>query len=161
PSTSDVGGQASGSFAPQALIDGILKPKEDVGAYRSQLVDCLSGKILRIDPVTGNGVPRNPYFDVSNPRSARSLAWALGLRIPFRVCVRPETGRHDPADGDPGVLYVGDVGWNTTESLRVITGPRQNSGWPVFEGYDPPAGYDVDIPNQDAPNPLPRGGMFT
>ena len=40
----------SGSFAPQALADGIIRPKENVGAFRAQLVDSLNGKVLRIDP---------------------------------------------------------------------------------------------------------------
>ena len=37
----DSGGAFSGSYAPQALGDGIIQQKEDVGAFRSQLVDCL------------------------------------------------------------------------------------------------------------------------
>ena len=52
----DSGGAVTASYAPQAIADGILRPKEDVGAFRAQLVDCLNGKILRIDPATGNGI---------------------------------------------------------------------------------------------------------
>ena len=40
----------------QALNDGIISEKEDVGAFKSQLIDNLNGKILRIDPVTGLGI---------------------------------------------------------------------------------------------------------
>ncbi len=69
----DTGGTASGSFAPQALSDGIIRPKENVGAYRAQLVDCLNGKILRIDPATGDGVPSNPFFDPAEPRAPEWL----------------------------------------------------------------------------------------
>ena len=36
----DLGGQVSGGYVDQAVADGILKPKENVGAFRSQLVDC-------------------------------------------------------------------------------------------------------------------------
>ena len=32
---------SAGSYAPQALADGIIRPKEDIGAFRSQLVDSL------------------------------------------------------------------------------------------------------------------------
>src|SRR5262245_55870296 len=52
PRGADIGGASDGSLGPQGLADGIIRPKEDVGGYRSQLLDSLSGKILRIDPNT-------------------------------------------------------------------------------------------------------------
>jgi hypothetical protein len=55
--TVDQGGNVSGSYAPQALTDGIIRAKEDIGALRSQLVDSLSGKVLRIDPATAMVCP--------------------------------------------------------------------------------------------------------
>ena len=150
----DIGGPQFGTYSPQALADGILRPKEDVGAFRSQLIDSLSGKILRIDPATGNGVPSNPFYDAANPRAAKSRVWALGLRNPFRMTLRPESGSHSPEDGQPGVIYLGDVGWNTWESMKVVTGPGQNFGWPVYEGLVLTPGYSIAVANQDAPNPL-------
>ena len=152
----DTGGVQTGSYAPQALADGIIRPKEDVGAFRAQLVDSLNGKVLRIDPATGNGLPSNPYYDAANPRSARSRVWALGLRNPFRMSLQPNTGSHFPPDGNPGILYIGHVGYNTWEALDVVTGAKQNFGWPTYEGLsiNPDSGYDVDIANQDALNPL-------
>jgi glucose/arabinose dehydrogenase len=155
----DQGGNVSGSYASQALTDGIIRAKENIGALRSQLLDSLSGKVVRIDPATGNGLPSNPYYDPANPRSARSRVWTLGLRNPYRMSLRPNTGSHFPPDGNPGVLYVGNLGWNTWESLDVITGPRQNFGWPLFEGLDVLGGdgYDGNVANQDAPNPLYPG----
>ena len=94
-------------------------------------------------------------------RSARSRVWALGLRNPFRMGLQPNTGSHFPPDGNPGVLYVGNVGWNTWEALDVVPGPKQNFGWPTYEGLSRhPALYGNDynvIPNQDAPNPLYPG----
>ena len=124
------------SYYAQALNEGIITPKENVGAFRAQMINSLSGKILRLDPLTGNGVPSNPFFDSANPRAARSRIWALGLRNPFRMTLRPQTGSHNPADGNPGVLYVGDVGYDTWEELSVVTGPGLNLGWPVFEGLE-------------------------
>ena len=152
----DTGGVQTGSYAPQALADGILRPKENVGAFRAQLVDSLSGKVLRLDPATGNGVPSNPYYDAGNPRSARSRVYALGLRNPFRMSLQPNTGSHFPPDGNPGTLYIGHVGYNTWEALDVVTGAKQNFGWPTYEGLsiNPDSGYNVDIANQDALNPL-------
>src|SRR6266850_5216495 len=149
-------GNAAETYYSAALAEGIIKPKENVGAYRAQLVDSLSGKVLRIDPATGDGLPSNPFYDAANPRSARSRVWALGLRNPCRMSLRPNTGSHFPDDGNPGVLYIGNVGWNTWEALDVVTGPEQNFGWPIFEGLDVlgGAGYDGNVANLDAPNPL-------
>lgn len=159
----DIGGAMTESYAPQALADGIIRPKEDVGGYRSQLVDSLSGKVLRIDPATGNGLPSNPFYDPADPGSARSKVWTVGLRNPFRMSLRPGSGSHISAEGNPGVLYIGNVGWNNWESLKVATGPAQNMGWPLYEGLEltpssQGASYNVDVANLDAPNPLYPGG---
>ena len=132
----DLGGQVTGGWVDQAIADGILSPKEDVGAFRSQLVDSLCGKILRIDPSTGDGVPGNPWFDPAFPRAPRSRAWALGLRNPYRMSLVPGTGSHRPEDADPGSILVGDVGWGVWEEVSLVRGPGENLGWPVFEGQD-------------------------
>ena len=105
----DTGSQAE-TYYLQALADGIISTKENVGAYRAQLIDSLSGKLWRIDPLTGAGVPSNPFYDPASPSSKASRVWALGVRNPYRMTLRPESGSHDPADGNPGALYVGDVG---------------------------------------------------
>ena len=52
-------GSSSDTYYAQALIDGIISVKENVGAFRSQLLDCFNGKLLRMDPNTGDGVPSN------------------------------------------------------------------------------------------------------
>jgi VCBS repeat-containing protein len=152
-------GNDPNSYYAQGLSEGIIRPKENVGAFRSQLVDCLNGKVLRLDPLTGDGLPSNPFFDPGNPRAPRSRVWALGLRNPFRMTLQPGTGSHFPTDANPGVLVVGDVGYDTWEEVSVITGPAMNFGWPIFEGFSPPSAYvDEDAANQDAPNPLFGGG---
>ena len=158
----DTGGTQYGAFIPQALAEGIIAPKEDVGALRAQLLASFGGKILRLDPQSGDGLPSNPYYDATNPRSAPSRVYALGFRNPFRFTVRPDTGSHVQADGRPGSLYVGNVGWNTWEELEVVGGAGYNSGWPVFEGPDPQPDYaPFHVVNQDAPNPLyGKGGCF-
>ncbi len=152
-------GSRTETYYLQALADGIISTKENVGAYRAQLVDSLSGKLWRIDPATGEGVPSNPSYEPANPGSKASRVWALGVRNPYRMTLRPETGSHDPADGDPGALYLGDVGWGTWEDLHVVTQGGQNLGWPAFEGIDPHSGYyAANTQNLDAPNPLYNGG---
>jgi glucose/arabinose dehydrogenase len=151
----DVGGQVGDGYVNDGLARGILRAKENVGAFRSQLVDCLNGKVLRLDPATGNGVPSNPWFQASAPRSARSRAFALGLRNPFRATIVPASGDHDPAAGNPGVLHIGDVGWGTWEEVTRAATRGANLGWPLFEGLDYHDGYFAASPfNLDAPTGL-------
>ena len=151
-------GSANGTYWAQALADGIIRPAENVGAFRSQLVNCFNGKVVRMDPATGDGVPSNPFYDADDPRSPRSRVWAMGLRNPYRMTLRPGTGSTDPSLGDPGSLYIGDVGWSTWEDLHVCNEGGLNFGWPLFEGMDPHTGYwNAVTANLDAPNPLYDG----
>ncbi|MPZ20460.1 MAG: DUF1349 domain-containing protein [Luteitalea sp.] len=148
-------GNASETYYTQALADGIITEKENIGAYRSQLLSSLNGKILRIDPATGDGISSNPFYDAAQPRSARSRAWALGLRNPFRITLEPDTGVHDPAEGRPGTIYIGDVGFGTWEDHHISKNGGENFGWPAFEGMTEQSDYwNRDTPNMDAPNPL-------
>ncbi|HKR05034.1 MAG TPA: PKD domain-containing protein [Bacteroidia bacterium] len=149
------------TYWEQALSDTIIREKENVGAFRSQMIDCLNGKILRINPATGDGLPSNPYYDAADPRAAKSRVWDLGLRNPFRMTIRPGTGSTDITAGAPGVLYIGDVGMEAFEDLDVSTGPGLNFGWPLFEGLTPHTIYtSYNTVNKDAPNPL-YGGACT
>ncbi len=155
-------GSASGTYWSQALTDSIIKQKENVGAFRSQLVDCMAGKILRIDPATGDGIPSNPFYNAAEPRSAQSRVWCLGLRNPFRMTLRPGTGNSDINAGNPGVLYIGDVSWNAYEDLHIADTAGLNFGWPLFEGLTPNSSYQgVTAYNRDAPNPLYGTGGCT
>ncbi len=105
---------------------------QDIGALRAQDIDGFGGKILRIDPSTGLGLPDNPFFDGSSSSYA-SRIWARGLRNPFRFTVRPGTTA-------PGTLYVGDVGWELYEEINVAYG-GENFGWPCWEGFGEQASY--------------------
>jgi glucose/arabinose dehydrogenase len=154
-SVADDGGPIEGS-SNTGLVDGIITPQQDVGAYRSQQVDSLSGKVLRIDPTTGNGVPTNPFYDAAQPRAARSRVYALGLRNPFRFAVRPDA--HGLRHAGPGTLTIGDNGWNVWEELNVVKTGGENFGWPLFEGHDPQPLYQSQgTLNPFAPNPLAGG----
>ena len=144
-----------GTYFAQALADGILTDAFNVGAFRSQILDCYNGKILRIDPETGEGIPSNTYFDPTRPNSAISKVWSLGFRNPFRMHLKPGTGSHNPDDGYPGTLYVGDVGYYSWEELDVVDKPGMNFGWPIFEGLENSTTYaNIITPNPFAPNPL-------
>ncbi len=157
--TFDTGGQAPGGFVADALANGILRPSEDVGAYRAQLRDSLNGKMLRIDPATGDGVPGNPWFDPLAPRAARSRVFATGLRNPFRMSRIPGTGAHLPSAGNPGTFVISDVGWGTWEEVNVVSRAGANMGWPLYEGHDQHPGYAYLSPTcAEAPNPLADAG---
>ncbi len=151
-------GSSSDTYWSQALADGILRPAENVGAMRSQLLNCFNGKLLRMDPNTGDGVPSNPFYDAAQPRAPKSRVWAMGLRNPYRCTIRPGSGSTDPADADPGTVYIGDVQWDTWEDLNVCYEGGMNFGWPLFEGMDAQNGYQAALTaNLDAPNPLYDG----
>ena len=151
-------GSASETYWSQALTDGIIRPSENVGALRSQMVNSFNGKVLRLDPETGDGLPSNPWYDASAPRSPKSRSWALGLRNPYRAAIHPGTGSTDPTAGDPGTLYIGDVGWNVWEDLNVCYEGGMNFGWPLYEGMDLQGSYgNTQVANLDEPNPLYNG----
>lgn len=94
----------------------------DTGVYRSQDIDNLSGKILRIDPITGDGLSDNPFFN-GDPDANRSKVYQYGLRNPFRITVNPNTG----------AIFTSDTGWNTWEEINT-GGAGANFGWPYYEG---------------------------
>ncbi|AQG82454.1 hypothetical protein AWR27_11895 [Spirosoma montaniterrae] len=149
-------GSATETYFQQAIDDGIMRANENVGAFRSQMTGSLCGKILRLDPETGDGVSNNPFFDTGNARSAQSRVWSLGFRNPCRMALEPNTGSTNPADANPGTLLVGDVGWNVWEDFHRISRPAENAGWPMFEGLDPHSGYmqaAQTLQNLDEPNP--------
>lgn len=79
--TADPGGLDSDCFGP-----GLFGPDEDIGAFRSQYLDSLAGKILRIDPATGLGLPSNTHW-TGNGADNPSRVWANGVRNPFRCSV--------------------------------------------------------------------------
>lgn len=106
-----------------SLGDGSLSAQPDMLSLRALSPGNLQGKVLRIDPKTGNGVAGNPFFDATNPKSARSRIWSMGYRNPFRFALSPTIT----------LPYVGDVGWNTYEMLMIGT-PASNFGWPCMEG---------------------------
>ncbi|WP_299820576.1 PQQ-dependent sugar dehydrogenase [uncultured Pontibacter sp.] len=150
--------QPNDTYVAQALRDGILTPQEDVGAFKSQQVQSLNGKILRIDPATGRGLPTNPFYNASNPNAHKSKVWALGLRNPFRFTLRPGTGNAN----HPGTLYVGDSGWQDWEEVNVVTEKGMNFGWPIYEGLEAQPYYsNTGVANPFEPNPLYGQGNCT
>ncbi len=122
-----------GNLDFNAFTPGKTDPEEDIGAFRAQTLNSLCGKVLRVDKETGLGLASNPYWN-GDGTAKRSKVWLYGLRNPFRFCVRPGTGSTNIADGDPGTLYIGDVGRDTWEELSVAQVGGLNFGWPCIEG---------------------------
>ncbi|RDC64211.1 PQQ-dependent sugar dehydrogenase [Adhaeribacter pallidiroseus] len=147
-------GSAPETYYKQALADKILTMNQNVGAFRAQLLESYNGKILRINPATGAGIPSNPFYDPAKPTSVRSKVWALGLRNPFRMTLKPGTGSTNPANANPGILFVGDVGNGRFEEINAVTKPGMNFGWPLFEGLTEQATYPArKVFNNFAQNP--------
>lgn len=105
-----------------SIGDGTSYNRVDPRTVRVQDIDNLSGKVLRIDPLTGEGLTDNPFFN-GDADANRSKVYQYGLRNPFRLTVDPSTGQ----------LYVGDVGWTQWEEVNAA-GPGANFGWPYYEG---------------------------
>ena len=103
--------------------DGANYTKIEPYTVRALNLDSLAGKIIRINPLTGEGYADNPFYD-GDPSSNRSKVYSLGLRNPFRFTVNPATG-------EP---FIGDVGRGTWEEVN--TGKGANFGWPCYEGGD-------------------------
>ena len=122
--------------------DGTSFNQIDPRTVRVQDLDNLSGKILRIDPITGEGLADNPFYD-GNPDSNRSKIYQYGLRNPFRFNVDSETG----------TVYIGDVGWFTWEEVNV-GGAGANFGWPFYEGG---SGTNIRTPDYQF---LPEAAAF-
>lgn len=143
------------TYWEEAVEKGTLRPEDNTGAFKSLQIDNLNGSIIRIDPETGEGIASNPFFDPANPQAPRSKIWATGFRNPFRFILIPETGSHNPDDGNPGTLFIGDVGGSGWEELNIAVRGGQCFGWPLFEGIEYQWGFfQKPTENPDAPNPL-------
>ena len=106
------------SHGDGAPVDG---PATVESAEFLQSLDNPLGKLLRIDPITGEGYTENPFYD-GDVNSVQSKIYNYGLRNPWRYTFHPET--EEPV--------IGDVGWTDWEEIN--TGRGQNFGWPLYEG---------------------------
>lgn len=139
-------GVGSVEFGPDGALyisngDGTSYNQVDHRTFRVQDIDNLSGKILRIDPITGEGLADNPFYN-GDKNANRSKVYQYGLRNPFRITV----------DSLDGKVYAGDVGWTQWEEINAAA-PGANFGWPHYEGGDgtnlPTGGYQ-DLPEAQA-----------
>ena len=126
---------------PAPAGTSLTPPTAQGGALRAQSARrpsgqpvTLSGTIIRVDPVTGAGLPGNPFAASADANARRIIAF--GLRNPFRFDIRPGTQQ----------LWAGDVGWGASEEINRIAdindGVAENFGWPCYEGSVRQGGYD-------------------
>jgi glucose/arabinose dehydrogenase len=125
---------------PTGVGTNLTAPTSEGGALRSQDMQTtgdptgLDGSIIRIDSATGAPAPGNPT--TTGDTNARRIV-SYGYRNPFRFAFRPGTSE----------LWVGDVGWNTTEEINRIASPTAapvaNFGWPCYEGAEQQPGYSA------------------
>jgi glucose/arabinose dehydrogenase len=112
-----------------ALGDSASFNTVDPLALRAQDLTRPSGKILRVDRTTGQGLPDNPLWD-GNASHVKSKVYLYGVRNDFRFNFKPGTNQ----------LFTGDVGWDTWEEINVPA-PGANLGWPCYEGNFQQGGY--------------------
>ena len=117
-------------FGPDGALyvstgDGTSYNATDPRTVGVQNINSLAGKILRIDPLTGDGLADNPFVTAGmNLDTNAAKVWQLGLRNPFSMSFDAE-----------GQLMITDTGWNTWEEIN-SGGPGANYGWPFYEGGD-------------------------
>ena len=103
-----------------------------VGEY-PQDRSTMAGKVLRVDPVTGEGLPDNPFADAGDGAARR--IWTTGHRNVQGLAVRP---------GDDQVFAV-EHGPDRDDEVNLLR-PGADYGWdPSGEG----GGYDESVPMTD------------
>ncbi len=136
------------AFGPDGMLyvsvgDGASFNLMDPRAVSVQDVDSLSGKILRVDPLTGRGLADNPFAVPGDLDANASKVWMLGLRNPFTMTF-----------AEDGRLFMSETGWYTYEEIN-FGGAGSNFGWPFFEGAD--LGHLHRTPDYDQ---LPEAAAF-
>ena len=118
------------AFGPDGALyigtgDGASFDATDPRASSVQQIDSLSGKILRIDPISGLGLKDNPFVEPGDDLGTnRAKVYQLGLRNPFSIGFAQD-----------GRLFMTNTGWYSWEEIET-GGPGANFGWPFFEGGD-------------------------
>jgi glucose/arabinose dehydrogenase len=144
-------------FGPDGYL--YVTTGEDGDIYKSQILNSLKGKMMRIDvdhPSGGlnYGIPADNPFK-NNSVGYREEIWAWGFRNPWKF-------NFDSS----GRIWEGDVGLDTWEEVNIITKGR-NYGWPLMEGtqcdYPTPCdttGRNIKLPLWQYLHVSPWGGAI-
>jgi aldose sugar dehydrogenase len=103
----------------------------------------MAGKVLRVDPVTGDGLPDNPFADA--PDAATQRIWTLGHRNVQGLAVRPGSGD----------VYSVEHGPDRDDEVNLLA-PGANFGWDPAGG-----GYDESVPMTDPAIPDAVAAVWT
>ena len=95
--TMDAGSDAD-TYWDRAIQDGILRPAENVGAFRSQILNCHNGKLLRIDPNTGNGIASNPFYSAAATPGSKVKGMGYGFSKCFSNISKARNRIHQSCD---------------------------------------------------------------
>jgi aldose sugar dehydrogenase len=123
-----------------------------------QDLSSMAGKVLRVDPRTGDGLPDNPFADSDDPATRR--IWTYGHRNVQGLAQRP---------GDDAVYSI-EHGPDRDDEVNELTAGA-NYGWNPVSGS---GGYDESVPMTDdsipdavaavwssgSPTIAPSGGTF-
>ncbi len=108
------------AFGPDGMLylstgDGVAFNFADPRAFAVQDPNSLSGKVLRIDPITGRGLADNPFHEDGDSLDLnRSKVYQVGLRNPFSLGFSN--------DGD---LVIADTGQTSYEEINIGPAGRQ------------------------------------
>ena len=111
---------------------GDLLNKQDKSSYlgNAQNLQSYHGKILRLEVVQPMPQNNNPIIPQDNPfvripEIGRPAIVAWGFRNPWSMSFDSK-----------GRLFVGDVGQNRFESVKLVENMEENHGWRAYEGYE-------------------------
>jgi glucose/arabinose dehydrogenase len=93
----------------------------------------MAGKVLRVDPRTGAGLPDNPFADSDDPATQR--IWTYGHRNVQGLALRP----------DGGAIYSVEHGPDRDDEVNRLAAGA-NFGWDPDAGG---SGYDESVPMTD------------
>lgn len=92
----------------------------------------MAGKVLRVDPVTGEGLPDNPFADAEDAAAQR--IWTLGHRNVQGLALRPGAEQ----------VYAVEHGPDRDDEVNLLR-PGANYGWDPSGGGE----YDESVPMTD------------
>ncbi len=122
------------TFAPDGAL--LVGTGDTARATISQDRGSLGGKVLRIDPRTGQPAAGNPF--AGSGSAAERLISGYGHRNVQSVAIQPGTGQAWSAEHGPDI----------DDEVNVVV-PGANYGWDPSQGGETPGGYDEDVPMTD------------